>query len=85
MTTISALVARDKSSKYEQQISTLNYSEKDQTMTAFTETGTMINPKLLSGQSSGRKPASLLSDVVLVGFWAALVPGLMWLGSVVGF
>lgn len=54
------------------------------TMTAFTQTGTMINPELLG---SGRiaKKASLKGDIALVAFWAALVPGLMWFGAMVGF
>ena len=55
-------------------------------MTAFTETGTMINPALLSmSKRSASRSASVLSDVLLVAFWAALVPGLMWLGSLFGF
>jgi hypothetical protein len=54
-------------------------------MTAFTETGTMINPKLLGQHASQRQPASFLGDVALVAFWAALVPGLLWLGAAVGF
>jgi hypothetical protein len=56
-------------------------------MTAFTETGSMINPQFLSQCDSNvrkHKP-SLKSDVALVIFWAALVPGLMWLGAVSGF
>jgi hypothetical protein len=53
-------------------------------MTAFTQTGTMINPALL--RSAGqRKAASLKGDIALVAFWAALVPGLMWFGAMVGF
>ena len=53
-------------------------------MTAFTQTGTMINPELLSSGQS-RKKASLKGDIALVAFWAALVPGLMWFGAMVGF
>lgn len=53
-------------------------------MTAFTQTGTMINPELLGAQAK-RKQASFRGDVVLVAFWAALVPGLMWFGAMVGF
>jgi hypothetical protein len=52
-------------------------------MTAFTQTGTMINPDLLAkGRTSS---ASIKGDVALVVFWAALVPGLMWFGAMVGF
>jgi hypothetical protein len=56
-------------------------------MTAFTETGSMINPQFLNQcDSNVRKPKpSFKSDVALVIFWAALVPGLMWLGAVSGF
>ncbi len=53
-------------------------------MTAFTQTGTMINPDLLV-VASKRKAASLKGDIALVVFWAALVPGLMWFGAMVGF
>lgn len=53
-------------------------------MTAFTQTGTMINPALLASASK-RKPATIAGDIALVGFWAALVPGLMWFGALVGF
>ncbi len=53
-------------------------------MTAFTQTGTMINPALLSSVDK-RKAASLKGDIALVCFWAALVPGFMWFGAMVGF
>ena len=53
-------------------------------MTAFTQTGTMINPALLRSVGQ-RKAASLKGDIALVAFWAALVPGLMWFGAMVGF
>lgn len=53
-------------------------------MTAFTQTGTMINPELL-GREANRKAASFKGDIALVAFWAALVPGLMWFGAMVGF
>ncbi|UOD51189.1 hypothetical protein [Orrella daihaiensis] len=53
-------------------------------MTAFTQTGTMINPELL-GSRTKPKAASLKADIALVAFWAALVPGLMWFGAMVGF
>lgn len=53
-------------------------------MTAFTETGTMINPALLK---TSKKPAtpSLASDIAMVIFWAALVPIVMWIGTIAGF
>lgn len=55
-------------------------------MTGFTQTGTMINPILLRKASKSKRQAhSVGSDVALVLFWAALVPGLMWLGAIVGF
>ncbi len=54
-------------------------------MTAFTDTGTMINPKLLGRHQPERASTRFLSDVALVAFWAALVPGLMWFGAAVGF
>ncbi|MFO7746979.1 MAG: hypothetical protein R6V42_04140 [Orrella sp.] len=55
-------------------------------MTAFTQTGTMIDPALLRKASKSKNQApSVGSDVALVLFWAALVPGLMWLGAIVGF
>lgn len=53
-------------------------------MTAFTETGTMINPVLLEKNKRSATP-SLASDVAMVIFWAALVPAAMWLGTVAGF
>ncbi len=55
-------------------------------MTAFTQTGTMINPVILRHEAKAQRDAQAMrSDVALVLFWAALVPGLMWLGSIVGF
>jgi len=55
-------------------------------MTAFTQTGTMINPVILRQQSKAKRDAKAMrADVALVLFWAALVPGLMWLGAIVGF
>lgn len=59
-------------------------------MTAFTQTGTMINPELLGTRGSakarrGQSSATLKGDIALVAFWAALVPGLMWFGAMVGF
>lgn len=54
-------------------------------MTAFTQTGTMINPALLAKSNGARKKASLKEDIALVAFWAALIPGLMWFGAWVGF
>jgi hypothetical protein len=54
-------------------------------MTAFTQTGTMINPALLAKSSKLKKKASLGEDIALVAFWAAMVPGLMWLGALFGF
>jgi len=57
---------------------------EDLIMTAFTKTGTMINPILL-GRSPKRKTSSFKGDVALVAFWAALVPGLMWFGAMAGF
>jgi hypothetical protein len=55
-------------------------------MTAFTQTGTMINPVVLGRQPKTKSEAQAMrSDVALVLFWAALVPGLMWLGAIVGF
>lgn len=32
-----------------------------------------------------QKAASFKSDVLLVLFWAALIPGLMWMGSLLGY
>lgn len=55
-------------------------------MTAFTQTGTMINPELLGMASSAKPDAKAIrADIALVVFWAALVPGLMWFGAIVGF
>ena len=54
-------------------------------MTAFTETGTMINPSLLGKSARKAQGPRVARDVLLVAFWAALVPGLMWFGSAVGF
>jgi len=59
-------------------------------MTAFTQTGTMINPELLgkehkSNRQRAQAGATLKGDIALVAFWAALVPGLMWFGAMVGF
>jgi hypothetical protein len=59
-------------------------------MTAFTQTGTMINPELLGKGHKGERQraqagATLKGDIALVAFWAALVPGLMWFGAMVGF
>jgi hypothetical protein len=55
-------------------------------MTAFTQTGTMINPALLGKRTGSKSEAQAIrSDIALVVFWAALVPGLMWLGAIVGF
>lgn len=53
-------------------------------MTAFTQTGTMINPDLLRTATKSQR-ASLKGDIALVVFWAALVPGLMWFGAMAGF
>ena len=53
-------------------------------MTAFTETGTMINPALLA-KSKKRVAPSLASDIAMVLFWAALVPAVMWVGTAAGF
>jgi len=59
-------------------------------MTAFTQTGTMINPELLglrdkADRERTQSGATLKGDIALVAFWAALVPGLMWFGALVGF
>lgn len=55
-------------------------------MTAFTQTGTMINPALLRKQTYSKSDVKAIrSDIALVLFWAALVPGLMWLGAIAGF
>lgn len=59
-------------------------------MTAFTQTGTMINPELLrlrdkADRRSAPTSATLKGDIALVAFWAALVPGMMWLGTMAGF
>lgn len=54
-------------------------------MTAFTSTGTFINPQFLRQARASQRRASLKGDIALVAFWAALVPGLMWLGAVFGF
>lgn len=59
-------------------------------MTAFTQTGTMINPELLglrdkADRRRGQTGATLKGDIALVAFWAALIPGLMWFGAMVGF
>jgi len=59
-------------------------------MTAFTQTGTMINPELLglrdkADRERTQSSATLKGDIALVAFWAALVPGLMWFGALVGF
>lgn len=55
-------------------------------MTAFTQTGTMINPELLGRSVYAKSDAKAIrGDIALVVLWAALVPGLMWLGAIVGF
>jgi hypothetical protein len=57
-------------------------------MTAFTgaaATGSVINPQVLNPVGQRRQGPSISGDVVLVSFWAALVPGLMWLGAMFGF
>ena len=59
-------------------------------MTAFTQTGTMINPELLGKHHKANhrrtySAATIKGDIALVAFWAALVPGLMWFGAMVGF
>lgn len=54
-------------------------------MTAFTQTGTMINPALLAKSTQTRKKASLKGDIALVAFWAAMIPGLMWFGAWAGY
>jgi hypothetical protein len=57
-------------------------------MTAFTgaaATGSVINPQVLNPMGQRRQGPSISGDVVLVSFWAALVPGLMWLGAMFGF
>ncbi|HEY7804238.1 MAG TPA: hypothetical protein VIC30_07370 [Orrella sp.] len=59
-------------------------------MTAFTQAGTMINPELLglrdkADRQRAHKGPTLKGDIALVAFWAALVPGLMWFGAMVGF
>lgn len=55
-------------------------------MTAFTQTGTMINPELLGKSVSSKSDAKAIrADIAVVALWAALVPGLMWLGAIVGF
>jgi hypothetical protein len=60
--------------------------DKDTEMTAFTQTGTMINPELLGKSVSSKSDAKAIrADIALVALWAALVPGLMWLGAIVGF
>ena len=44
-----------------------------------------------AGQGAGARPAggltrkAMLADVVLVIFWGASIPGLMWLGAAGGF
>jgi hypothetical protein len=55
-------------------------------MTAFTQTGTMINPELLGKPLCSKSEAKAIrADIAVVFIWAALVPGLMWLGAIVGF
>ena len=55
-------------------------------MTAFTHTGTKINPEFLGKTVHAKSDAKAIrADIALVAFWAALVPGLMWLGAIVGF
>jgi hypothetical protein len=57
-------------------------------MTAFTgtaATGSVINPQVLKRNASSRQGPSISGDIALVAFWAALVPGLMWLGAMFGF
>jgi hypothetical protein len=57
-------------------------------MTAFTgtaATGSVVNPQVLRPNSQSRQGPSISGDIVLVSFWAALVPGLMWLGAMFGF
>jgi len=57
-------------------------------MTAFTgtaATGSVVNPQVLRTNSQSRQGPSISGDIVLVLFWAALVPGLMWLGAMFGF
>lgn len=60
--------------------------DKDTEMTAFTQTGTMINPELLGKPLCAKSDAKAIrADIALVALWAALVPGLMWVGAIVGF
>jgi hypothetical protein len=60
--------------------------DKDIEMTAFTQTGTMINPDLLGKPLCSKSEAKAIrADIAVVFIWAALVPGLMWLGAIVGF
>jgi len=57
-------------------------------MTAFTgtaATGSVINPQVLNRNARSSHGPSISGDIALVVFWAALVPGLMWLGAMFGF
>ena len=57
-------------------------------MTAFTgaaATGSVVNPQVLSRNTRSSQGPSISGDIALVAFWAALVPGLMWLGAMFGF
>jgi hypothetical protein len=55
-------------------------------MTAFTQTGTMINPELLSKRACSKADAKAIrADIAVVVFWAALIPAVMWLGAIAGF
>ena len=45
----------------------------------------MASPFKSSGIANVRRAPSFGGDVVLVLFWASLIPGLMWMGSLLGY
>lgn len=45
---------------------------------------TMPGRQVTSGQA-GPSARQIISDVTMLASWAVLIPGMMWIGSVVGF